>query len=116
METIILTLDNGEKKEYVKGIKLREIVESLKKDYPYGIICGKFNNQIINYEDSILKSGKLSLYDINTKEGNKIYERGLIFLFRYVDASSSVPTSGNTNLICPEFFNSLSILFMIGCN
>ncbi len=22
----------------------------------------------------------------------------------------------NTNLICPEFFNSLSILFMIGCN
>lgn len=25
--------------------------------------------------------------------------RGLIFLLRYVDASSSVPTSGNTNLI-----------------
>ncbi|MGM9882215.1 MAG: nucleoside kinase [Bacilli bacterium] len=96
METIILTLDNGEKKEYVKGIKLREIVESLKKDYPYGIICGKFNNQIINYEDSILKSGKLSLYDINTKEGNKIYERGLIFLF---EVSALEILGKNTNII-----------------
>ena len=30
METIIITLDNGEKKEYVKGIKLKEIIEKLK--------------------------------------------------------------------------------------
>lgn len=81
METIIITLDNGQKKEYIKGIKFREIVDNLAKDYPHGIICGKFNNQIINYEDTILKSGTLSLYDINTKEGNKIYEKGLVFLF-----------------------------------
>ena len=26
METIIITLDNGEKKEYTKGIKLKEII------------------------------------------------------------------------------------------
>ena len=26
METIIITLDNGEKKEYVKGIKLKEVI------------------------------------------------------------------------------------------
>ena len=96
METIILTLDNGPKKEYIKGIKFREIVESLKKDYPHGIICGKFNNQIINYEDSILKSGKLSLYDINTKEGNKIYERGLIFLF---EVSALEVLGKDTNII-----------------
>ena len=25
METIIITLDNGKKKEYVKGIKLKEV-------------------------------------------------------------------------------------------
>ena len=30
METIILTLDNGNKKEYVKGIKLKEIIKKLK--------------------------------------------------------------------------------------
>ena len=27
METIIITLDNNKKKEYVKGIKLKEIIE-----------------------------------------------------------------------------------------
>ncbi len=81
MQTILITLDNGKKKEFVKGIKLREIINTLKKDYPYGVICGKFNNQIINYEDALLKNGKLSLYDINTRDGNKIYEKGLLFLF-----------------------------------
>ena len=30
---------------------------------------------------SIVKNGILSLYDINTKQGNKIYEKGLIYLF-----------------------------------
>lgn len=81
MQSIIVTLDNGQKKEYVKGIKLREIVETLKKEYPEGVICAKYNNQIINPEDSLYKSGILSLYDINTKQGNKIYEKGLIYLF-----------------------------------
>lgn len=81
MQSIIVTLDNGQKKEYVKGIKLREIVETLQKEYPEGVICAKYNNQIINPEDSLYKSGILSLYDINTKQGNKIYEKGLIYLF-----------------------------------
>ena len=30
METIIITLDNGEKKEYVKGIKLKEVINNVK--------------------------------------------------------------------------------------
>ena len=81
METILITLDNGKKKEYIKGIKLKEIIENLKNDYPYGVICGRFNNQIISYEDAIQKSGHLSLYDINSREGNRTYERGLLYLF-----------------------------------
>ena len=81
METIIITLDNGKKKEYVKGIKLKEVAETLKKDYPFGVICGNYNNKIINGEDTLTKSGRLSLYDINTCQGNKIYEKGLIYLF-----------------------------------
>ena len=81
METIIITLDNRKKKEYVKGIKLKEVAETLKKDYPFGVICGNYNNRIINGEDTLTKSGRLSLYDINTCQGNKIYEKGLIYLF-----------------------------------
>lgn len=30
METIIITLDNNKKKEYVKGIKLKEIIDKKK--------------------------------------------------------------------------------------
>ena len=81
MENIILTLDNGKKKEFVKDIKLKEIINLLKEEYPNDIISAKYNSSIINYEDTINKSGTLSLYDINTKQGNKIYERGLLYLF-----------------------------------
>ena len=75
MENIILTLDNGKKKEFVKGIKLKEVIKTLKEEYPNDIIIAKYNNNIINYEDTITKNGTLSLYDINTKQGNKVYEK-----------------------------------------
>lgn len=81
METITITFDNGDKKEYVKGIKFIDIVNDLKDNFKYDILCGKFRNQIVNYNDSIIRSGLLNLYDMNTKEGNKIYERGLVILF-----------------------------------
>ena len=81
VETITITFTNGEKKEYPKGIKLKEIVEDIKKEYEFDIIGANFKNQIINYEDSLMKSGTLKLYDITSAEGNKMYERGLIYLF-----------------------------------
>ena len=81
MENIIITFENGNKKEYKKGIKLKEIIDDIKKDYPFDIISAKFKNQLIGYEDAIMKSGKLELFDIITSQGNKIYERGLIYLF-----------------------------------
>ena len=84
MENIIITFENGTKKEYKKGIRLKEIIEDIKKDYPFDIISAKFKNQLIGYEDAIMKSGNLELFDITTSQGNKIYERGLIFLFETV--------------------------------
>lgn len=81
MEKIIITFENGIKKEYPKGIKLHEIIKDVEKDYPHQIISAKFKNQLINYNDAIMKNGELTLYDITTSQGNKIYERGLIFLF-----------------------------------
>ena len=81
MDRIIITFDDGTKKEYPKGITLREIIEDVKDNYEYEIICAKFKNQIISYDDALLKSGNITFYDITHPEGNKIYERGLIFLF-----------------------------------
>ena len=81
MEKIIIKFDNGTKKEYPKGIKLIDIINDVKKDYSFDVICAKFKNQLIGYNDSIMKSGELTFYDITTSQGNKIYERGLVFLF-----------------------------------
>lgn len=81
MEKIIITFENGTKKEYPKGIKLSEIIETVKDEYEHEIISAKFKNQLINYDDAIMKSGELKFFDITTSQGNKIYERGLIYLF-----------------------------------
>ena len=80
MNNMIITFEDGSKKEYRKGTKFGEIVEDVA---PFKeIICGNFNNSIVNYDEPIAKSGKLILYDINTVYGNKIYEKGLTFLFK----------------------------------
>ena len=81
MENIIISFEDGSKREYPKGIKLAAILEDLKKSYKYDIISAKFKNQLIDYDDAIMKSGDLTLFDLNTAQGNKIYERGLIILF-----------------------------------
>ncbi len=81
MNNIIITFENNVKKEYPKGVKLKEIIESVKENYSYEIVCGKYKNQIIGLEDAINKSGILKLYDITSIQGNKIYEKGLLLLF-----------------------------------
>lgn len=81
MEKIIITFETGEKREYPKGVKLHEIIKDIKKNYKFEIISAKFKNHIIGYDDAIMKSGDLELFDITTSQGNKIYERGLIYLF-----------------------------------
>ena len=80
MENIIISFEDGSKREYPKGVKLGDILNSL-NDYKYDVVSAKFMNQLINYEDSIMKSGNLTLFDLNTSQGNKIYERGLTILF-----------------------------------
>ena len=47
MDKIIITFEDDTKKEYPKGITLREIIEDVKDNYEHEIICAKFKNQII---------------------------------------------------------------------
>ena len=80
MNNMIITFEDGSKREYRRGTKLGEIVQDVAFDRD--IICGNYNNVILNYDDPIAKSGKLILYDINTTYGNRVYEKGLTFLFK----------------------------------
>ena len=80
MNNIVITFEDGMKKEFRKGIRLEEIIKELGMEND--IVCGNFNNMIVNYNDTINRSGKLILYSINTSVGSRIYEKGLTFLFK----------------------------------
>lgn len=81
MDTIILTFADGSKKEYMKGVKLSEVVKDVESNYNSDIICAVCNKKIIGLNDSITKSDNIIFFDINSKIGNMIYERGLSLLF-----------------------------------
>ena len=83
MQTIIITLNNGKKEEYVKGKKVKEILNKMSKEEREDAILIKYNNKKVDLETELKKNGTLQIYDINTLEGNRIYERGLVYLFIY---------------------------------
>lgn len=89
MQTIIITLNN-KKEEYVKGIKVKEVLQNLPKETKDDIILLKYNNKKVDLDTELKKSGTMQIYDINTPEGNRIYERGLLYLFEY-SASEVLP-------------------------
>ena len=82
METIMITLQNGKKLEYKKGIKLYEVLENLKDDLAFDVLIAKYRNEFINYNDSLTKNGTLELFDINTSLGNRMYEKALTIVFK----------------------------------
>ena len=84
MQTIIITLNNGKKEEYVKGIKVKEILNKMSREEREDAILIKYNNKKVDLETELKKNGTLQIYDINTLEGNRIYERGLLYIFIYV--------------------------------
>ena len=80
MDNIIITFEDDTKKEYHKGIKFGDVVREIVPDKE--IVCGSINNIIVNSNDTINHSGKLLFYGLDSSIGSKVYERGLIFLFR----------------------------------
>lgn len=80
LTNVTITFEDGTKREYPKGVKLKEIINDM--DLDVDVICGSFSNALINYDDEINKSGKLTLYDLNSSIGSRIYEKGLCILFK----------------------------------
>lgn len=78
MANIVITINNNDKYEFKKGVTLREIIDYIKDD---DVICAFSEGRIIMYDDAFNKNTKIDLYDVNTKVGNKIYEKGLLLLF-----------------------------------
>ena len=56
MQTIIITLNNGKKEEYVKGIKVKEILNKMSKEEREDAILIKYNNKKVNLETELKKA------------------------------------------------------------
>ena len=79
MENIIITFDDNQKREYPSGVTLKEIL--IDYDTKDEIVCAKFNNHVISLNEPITRNGSLVLFGINDSFGNRVYEKGLTFLF-----------------------------------
>jgi len=63
VNNIIITFEDGSKKEYRRGIKLEEVINDIQPEEQ--IICASFGNTIISYEDTLNRND--TLYRNNNK-------------------------------------------------
>lgn len=80
MNNVTITLEDGRKLEYRNGVRLSEVINDV--DATIDAVAANYNGAIVPLNTQVLKNGKLKLYTVNDSFGNKIYERGLTFLFK----------------------------------
>jgi len=81
MITIIV---NGKEKQYAKGTNCYEISKDFEQEYAYPIMGALLNNDVVGLEKKIAEQNSiLQFLDLSSREGNMIYEKGLIYLYTY---------------------------------
>lgn len=66
---------------YPKSTTLLEISKQFANDYKYDIIIGTVNNNLTELQKKIDKDCTVAFYDTSHLLGNRVYERGLIYLY-----------------------------------
>jgi len=74
---IKLTFPDGSIKEYRKGIKVIEVIESISISLKKKCIAGKLNGTLLNLEDEIHEDGDILFITPNDKEAFETYVRSL---------------------------------------
>lgn len=77
--TIILKIKDKEY-TYNQGTTLLEISKDFQDDFKYEIILAKINNEFEELTTPVTKSGTVEFFDLTTRDANRIYLNGLIFL------------------------------------
>jgi len=67
--------------EVGSGTTLFEFSKKFSNDYQFPIIIGKINHKVAELNTKIQKDCQIELFDISSVIGNRVYERGLIFLY-----------------------------------
>lgn len=72
---------NDDIHEYESGTTLLEISKHFQKEFMYDIIVGQVDGDLCELDYRVNKDCELRFYDLTHHFGNKVYERGLVFIF-----------------------------------
>jgi threonyl-tRNA synthetase len=70
---MVITLRNGTKREFEKGITVYEIAKSISDKLAREAVGGKFNGKIVELNTKIEEDGELEILTFEDEEGKKIY-------------------------------------------
>jgi threonyl-tRNA synthetase len=73
METVLITLPNGSKREYPKGITSYKIAESVSKKLAEEALAAVYNDTVIDLHKSIESNGSVRLLTFDDPEGRHVY-------------------------------------------
>ncbi|MDD3048881.1 MAG: nucleoside kinase [Bacilli bacterium] len=68
---------------YEKGKTLLDISSNFSGQFKYDVIIGSINNKLTELTTKIEKDCNIDFFDLLSLQGNKVYERGIIYLFIY---------------------------------
>jgi threonyl-tRNA synthetase len=70
---MVITLKDGTKKEFEKGMTVYEIAKSISEKLAKEAVGGKFNGKIVELNTKIEEDGELEILTFEDEEGKKIY-------------------------------------------
>ncbi len=82
MDKLKITLTNGEETELLvdAGTSIFELCQ-LQKSRKYPVLAARVNNKLVDVSFKLEKDSQVTLYDISSEIGHRVYVQSLIFIF-----------------------------------
>ncbi len=81
--TKIKTKINNKTFSYKEKTKLKEIAQEHQESFQYPILIAKVNNTLQELNQPIMENCEIEFLDCTSRIGNRIYQKGLIYLLTY---------------------------------
>lgn len=111
IETISLQCNGIGERIFPKGILVKDLLETLKKDIPEQTVLVNINNKLYDLNHSITKNGSIDFVHITSRDGFLCYQRSLSFVFVkalkhcYPNAQAHIKHSLNKGFYCEIEFD-----------
>ena len=77
----IYCINNGETKDFPKGVSLKEIYDGFNLDMPHGVLAARVNNVTEGLALRLYRHKDVEFIDITSDDGMRMYVRSLTFIF-----------------------------------